>query len=298
MKHAVVFVASLASLLSLWSLGEGTQATKETKGTEQVGSRPVATESGKPTSVSDESGGPALRAGHDESGRAVAPRPPQPARRARPPRERRREGNIPGIVTIPYGKTASGERTHIYRIMGQGGVVADFTDYGARLVRLYAPDATGDLKNILEGFKPSVIECEKAGELADVWQMTPIRRPRATGLVFEQVGRAVPGEPQVTKATQETQATNKVASVPSSRVTYWLDADNTLTVESSIADTNAVKWASTLRLAPFANRPFTVKTPDASLSFTTTTNVTEISLRPLTNTLQRAEFNFKGIKKL
>lgn len=30
----------------------------------------------------------------------------------------------------------------------------------------------------------------------------------------------------------------------------------------------------------------------------TTTNVTEISLRPLTNTLQRAEFTFKGIKKL
>jgi hypothetical protein len=220
---------------------------------------------------------------------------PKGERRARPPRDRRKEGAIPGIVTIPYGKTASGERTHIYRIMGQGGVVADFTDYGARLVRLYTPDATADLANIIEGFKPSVIDCEKAGELAEVWQMTPIRRPRATGLVFEQVGRAVPGEPQ------ETQATNKVASVasvPSSRVVYWLDAGNTLAIESSIADTNAVKWASSLRLAPFANRPFTVKTPDASLSFTTTTNVTEISLRPLTNTLQRAEFNFKGIKKL
>ena len=30
----------------------------------------------------------------------------------------------------------------------------------------------------------------------------------------------------------------------------------------------------------------------------TTTNITEIATRPLTNALQRAEFNFKGIKKL
>jgi hypothetical protein len=225
-----------------------------------------------------------------------------PARRARPPRERRKEGAIPGIVTIPYGKTASGERTHIYRIMGQGGVVADFTDYGARLVRLYAPDATGDLKNIIEGFKPSVIDCEKAGELADVWQMTPIRRPRATGLVFELVGSALRADrPNASGASHPVESNNqtiKQSNNTSSRVTYWLDAANTLAIESSIADTNAVKWASTLRLAPFANRPFTVKTPDASLSLSTTTNVTEISLRPLTNTLQRTEFNFKGIKKL
>jgi hypothetical protein len=81
-------------------------------------------------------------------------------------------------------------------------------------------------------------------------------------------------------------------------VVYWLDAGNTLTIESFFPGTNAVKWASSLRLAPFANRPLTVKTPDASLSFTTTTNVTEISLRPLTNTLQRTEFNVMGIKKL
>ena len=256
MKRAVVFAASLASLLSLGSLGEGTQATKETKGTEPGGARPVA------TSI--------------------------PARRARPPLMRRREGAIPGIVTIPYGKTASGERTHIYRIMGQGGVVADFTDYGARLVRLYTPDATADLANILEGFKPSVIACEKAGDVADVWKMTPIRRPRATGLVFEPVG-----------STLRADLLDTAPGGSRSRITYWLDAANTLTIESSLPDgTNAVKWASSLRLAPFANRPFTVKTPDSSFSLSTTTNVTEISLRPLTNTLQRTEFNFKGIKKL
>ena len=195
---------------------------------------------------------------------------PKGERRARPPRDRRKEGAIPGIVTIPYGKTASGERTHLYRIMGQGGVVADFTDYGARLVRLYAPDETADLENILTGFKPSVIECEKAGEVFDVWKMTPIRRPRATGLVFELEG------------TNET-----------SRVTYWLDAANALSVESSIADTNAVKWASSLRVAPLVNRPLSVKTPESFLSFSTTTNVTEISLRPQTNATQRVEFKFR-----
>ena len=248
MKRAVVFAASLASLLSLGSLEEGTQATKETKGTEPEGSRSVA------TSI--------------------------PARRARPPLMRRREGAIPGVVTIPFGKTASGERTHIYRIMGQGGMVADFLDYGARPYRLYVPDATGALIDIMAGSRTSILDYEKAGDLAEVWKMTPIRRPRSTGLVFEPNGRT------------------GVSPVHVPRITYWLDAANTLTVESSIPDTNTVKWASTMRLAPFANRPLTVKTPDASLSFSTTTNITTISLRPLTNALQRAEFNFKGIKTL
>ena len=264
MKRAVVFAASLASLLSLGSLGEGTQATKETKGTTSVGrDDPIAPHSADA---------------------------PQPARRARPPLMRRREGAIPGIVTIPYGKTASGERTHIYRIMGQGGVVADFTDYGARLVRLYTPDATADLANILEGFKPSVIACEKAGDVADVWKMTPIRRPRATGLVFEAVGRAVPGEPQATKATKGTHATNQVASVasvPSARVVYWLDADNTLTIESSIADTNAVKWASSLRFASLKGRSLAVADSLGSCTYASTTNTVTLALRPGTNATEK-----------
>ena len=273
MKRAVVFAASLASLLSLGSLGEGTQATKETKVTELGGSRSVATAT--------------------------------PARRARPPLMRRREGAIPGIVTIPYGKTASGERTHIYRIMGQGGVVADFTDYGARLVRLYTPDATADLANILEGFKPSVIACEKAGDVADVWKMTPIRRPRATGLIFEPVGRAVPGEavgravpgeavgravpgePQATKATNQVASVSSVALVSSPRITYWLDAGNTLTIESSIADTNAVKWASSLRLAPLRGRTLAVADSLGSRTYASTTNTVTLALRPGTNATEK-----------
>ena len=274
MKRAVVFAASLASLLSLGSLGEGTQATKETKGTEPGGARPVATE---PVGL-------APRAERDESGRTVAPRPPQPARRARPPLMRRREGAIPGIVTIPYGKTASGERTHIYRIMGQGGVVADFTDYGARLVRLYTPDATADLANILEGFKPSVIACEKAGDVADVWKMTPIRRPRATGLVFEPVGSTLRAD---RLDTAPGGSRSRATASPLPRITYWLDAGNTLTIESFFPGTNAVKWASSLRLAPLKGRSLAVADSLGSRTYASTTNTVTLALRTGTNATEK-----------
>lgn len=266
MKRAVVFVASLASLLSLGSLEKGTQATKETKVTELGGSRSVA------TSI--------------------------PARRARPPLMRRREGAIPGIVTIPYGKTASGERTHIYRIMGQGGVVADFTDYGARLVRLYTPDATADLANILEGFKPSVIACEKAGDVADVWKMTPIRRPRATGLVFETVGSTFRADRPDTAPVGSTLRADRLDTVPGGarsratasplpRITYWLDAGNTLTIESSLTGTNAVKWASSLRLAPLRGRTLAVADSLGSRTYASTTNTVTLALRPGTNATEK-----------
>ena len=219
---------------------------------------------------------------------AVSTSAGKPQRRARMPRERRREGAIPGLVTIPFGKTASGERTHLYRIMGQGGVVADFLDYGARPYRLYVPDAMGALTDVIDGARPSIPAYEKAGDLAAVWKMTPIRRPRATGLVFEIEG------------------TNKTSQVvgradpcpPLARVMYLLDAENRLTVESTIADTNAVRWVSDLRLAPLANRPLKVTTPETTHSFSTTTNVTTICTRPLTNAVQRAEMKFGGIIKL
>lgn len=234
-------------------------------------------------------------------------------RRARPPREHRREAAIPGLVTIPFGKTASGERTHLYRIMGQGGCVLDFTDYGARLVRAYVPNANGALVDIVAGAPTSVLGYEKAGDISAVWKMTPIRRPRATGLVFEW-GEATKGtatetkETKETKGTKETEATNAVISAsfisrkptksPLGRVIYWLDAENNFSVESTIADTNAVKFVSDIRLMPLVARPMTVKTPDATRAFTTTTNITTIATRPLTNATQKTEFHFTGIKKL
>ena len=179
-------------------------------------------------------------------------------RRARLPHEqRRKEGKIPGLVTFSYGKTASGERTHVYRIMGQGGAVMDFTDYGAKPIRCYVPDPTGDLVNVIKA-KANVIDCEKAGELAEVWKMTPIRRPGVTGLVFE---------PQTTNS--------------SVRVTYWLDAKNTWTVETTLSDTNAVKFAASFIAIP---------------PFPGITNETTVALRPTTNIVQRIEWRLPVVK--
>jgi len=105
------------------------------------------------------------------------------ARRARPRREIRKEGNIPGLVVFDFGKTAGGVPTHLYRIMGQGGAVLDLTDYGAQAVRAYVPGVAGKLTETLGG-PDSVLDYEKAGKLAEVWQMQPIRRPQATGCAF------------------------------------------------------------------------------------------------------------------
>lgn len=188
--------------------------------------------------------------------------PTKGLRRARLPHEmRRKEGKIPGLVTFSYGKTASGERTHVYRIMGQGGVVMDFTDYGARPIRCYVPDQSGDFVNLIKAPK-TVIDCEKAGELAEVWKMTPIRRPGATGLVFER------GEKK--KTTEKTDRTDDLA-----RVTYWLDAENRFMAETSIPDTNAVKFAASFRAIP---------------PFPGITNETAVALRSGTNVAQRVSF--------
>jgi len=220
------------------------------------------------------------------------PAPKGPRRAILPHERRRKESAIPGLVTYPFGKTASGERTHIYRIMGQGGVVADFLDYGARLYRLYVPDATGALVDVVADAKPSIIDYEKAGDLAAVWQMTPVRKPRATGLVFELAAE------KETKATKATEATNvvssvsSVASVSSSRVIYWIDAQNRLTIESTLAA--EALWQATLPLAPLCGgRSLAIAGPTNTYMLAATTNVTPVALRPLTNATQKIEFLLK-----
>jgi hypothetical protein len=209
------------------------------------------------------------------------------ARRARSPRERRLEGQIPGIVKIPYGKTASGKRTNIYRIMGQGGVVADFTDYGARLLRVYAPDSTGDFKNIIDGAKTSVIDCEKSGDISEVWKMTPIRRPRATGIIFEletnSVGRVVSNVARRLEDKSPCQAP---------RVIYWLDSKNQLSIESNLSDTNAVKWVSSLSVSPLQGRVIDFSSSLSSTRYSATTNTLRLALRPSTNVIQKVELKF------
>ena len=192
-------------------------------------------------------------------------------RRARMPFEqRKKEGKIPGLVTFSYGKTASGERTHVYRIMGQGGAVMDFTDYGVKPIRCYVPDPTGDLVNVIKA-KANVIDCEKAGELAEVWKMTPIRRPGATGLVFERGER--------TKTTEGTETTNVWA-----RVTYWLDAENRFVAESTVVGAGP-------RAARAGAFSFTAIPP-----FPGVTNETSVALRPTTNVVQRLEWRLPVVK--
>ena len=202
-------------------------------------------------------------------------------RRARMPFEqRKKEGKIPGLVTFSYGKTASGERTHVYRIMGQGGAVMDFTDYGAKPIRCYVPDPTGDLVNVIKA-KANVIDCEKAGELAEVWKMTPIRRPGATGLVFEiPDGRAVSMKPPQTNDVAKSN-NRTIEQSNNSRVTYWLDAENRFVAETAIPDTNAVKFAASFIAIP---------------PFPSLTNETSVVLRPTTNVVQRLEWRLPVVK--
>ena len=142
----------------------------------------------------------------------------------------------------------------------------DFTDYGAKPIRCYVPDPTGDLVNVIKA-KANVIDCEKSGELAEVWKMTPIRRPGATGLVFERGER--------TKTTEKTERTNDAA-----RVVYWLDAKNTWAVETTLPDTNAVKFAASVRVCP---------------PFPGVTNETTVALRQGTNETQRVVFKLTGM---
>ena len=56
-----------------------------------------------------------------------------------------------GFTVRDFGVTADGRKAKLFRIMGQGGIVADFSDHGARLVRLYAPDRAGNLVDVTVG---------------------------------------------------------------------------------------------------------------------------------------------------
>ena len=119
--------------------------------------------------------------------------------------------NVDGLMDVTYApeNMSSEDYALDYRIMGQGGAVMDFTDYGAKPLRCYVPEANGDLVNVIKA-KANVIDCEKAGELAEVWKMTPIRRPGATGLVFELPdGRAVSMKPPQTIDVSAVQSNNQ-----------------------------------------------------------------------------------------
>ena len=56
------------------------------------------------------------------------------------------------LPSRPFGKLADGRDTRLYTLRSRGGVIAEISDYGARLVRLYAPDRHGNLADVTLGF--------------------------------------------------------------------------------------------------------------------------------------------------
>lgn len=58
----------------------------------------------------------------------------------------------PSVAVSSFGKTKDGQKTKLYRLEGAGGVVLEATDFGARIVRLLAPDRDGRTDDIVLGF--------------------------------------------------------------------------------------------------------------------------------------------------
>jgi len=65
-------------------------------------------------------------------------------------------------VARPFGKLSDGREAHVWRLQSPDGLIMDFTDYGGRLVRAYAPDRYGNLADVTLGFN-SAGEYEKYG---------------------------------------------------------------------------------------------------------------------------------------
>ena len=61
-----------------------------------------------------------------------------------------------------FGKLSDGRETHIWRLSGIGGLVVDVSDYGGRIVRVYAPDRHGNLADVALGWNTAA-EYEKYG---------------------------------------------------------------------------------------------------------------------------------------
>jgi aldose 1-epimerase len=62
----------------------------------------------------------------------------------------------------PFGKLADGREAKIWRLQGRGGLTLDVTDYGGRVVRVYAPDRYGNLADVTLGWNTPA-EYEKYG---------------------------------------------------------------------------------------------------------------------------------------
>ena len=61
-----------------------------------------------------------------------------------------------------FGKLSDGRATQVYRLTGAGGLIVDVSDYGGRVVRVYAPDRHGNLADVTLGWNTAA-EYEKFG---------------------------------------------------------------------------------------------------------------------------------------
>jgi len=61
-----------------------------------------------------------------------------------------------------FGTLSDGRRTKLYTLQGEGGLRLDVTDYGGRVVRVYAPDRYGNLADVTLGWNTAA-EYEKNG---------------------------------------------------------------------------------------------------------------------------------------
>lgn len=58
----------------------------------------------------------------------------------------------PSFETVDFGTTKYGDKARKFILRGAGGVTLEVSDYGGKVVRLFTPDRTGELKDIVVGF--------------------------------------------------------------------------------------------------------------------------------------------------
>ena len=61
-----------------------------------------------------------------------------------------------------FGRLSDGRETRVFRLAGAGGLIVDVSDYGGRVVRVYAPDRFGNLADVTLGWNTAA-EYEKFG---------------------------------------------------------------------------------------------------------------------------------------
>lgn len=98
------------------------------------------------------------------AGAVVAEDKPQPAREQNMRKQKHRMmRDVRGPLPVrDFGKLSDGRRTKIYTLKGAGGLRVDVSDYGGRIVRVYAPDRHGNLADVTLGWNTAG-EYEKYG---------------------------------------------------------------------------------------------------------------------------------------